>query len=110
MTLLYRLGCSAASLPGVARAGLLGRLAGSQPIAFAMDRDHVGVMEEPVRMAVTDGTSPMSLPQSSKVRFKVIILERFSYRRMMISERYSPERFGNGLSPMSSTISRSGLR
>jgi hypothetical protein len=46
------------------------------------------------RMAVAAGTSPINFPQSSKGRFEVMIVERVSYRRMMISNRYSPERFG----------------
>ena len=39
-------------------------------------------------MAVAEGTSPMSLPQSSSGRFEVIIVDRVSYRRMTISKRY----------------------
>ena len=43
-------------------------------------------------MAVAAGTSPMSLPQSSRGRLEVIMVDRISYRRMMISNRYSPDR------------------
>ena len=39
------------------------------------------------------GMSPMSLPQSSKGRFEVMIIDRVSYRRMTISKRYSPDRW-----------------
>ena len=62
------------------------------------------------RMAVADGTSPISLPQSSSGRFEVIVVERFSYRRMITSNRYSPDRLGNCFRPMSSMMTRSGLR
>ena len=45
-------------------------------------------------MAVAAGTSPMSLPQSSSGLFDVIRVLFNSCRRMMISKRYSPDRFG----------------
>ena len=32
---------------------------------------------------MAEGTSPMSLPQSSSGRFEVIIVDRVSYRRIM---------------------------
>ena len=47
------------------------------------------------RIAVAAGTSPINLAQSSSGRLLVIIVERFSWRRMMISSRHSPERRGN---------------
>ena len=51
----------------------------------------------------------MSLPQSSNGRLLVIsVLE--SHRRMMISKSVSPLRLGRCFMPMSSMISRSGLR
>ena len=56
------------------------------------------------------GTSPISLPQSCSGRLLVIIVDRVSYRRRMISNKNSPERLGRFFIPMSSTISRSGLR
>ena len=56
------------------------------------------------------GTSPISLPQSSSGRLEVIMVERSSCRRMMISNRYSPLRLGNCFMPMSSRISKSTLR
>ena len=49
------------------------------------------------RMAVAAGTSPKSLPQSSNDRFEVIIVDLVSYRRRMISKRYSADRLGNCL-------------
>ena len=61
-------------------------------------------------MAVAAGTSPMSLPHSSNGRFEVIIVDFSSYRRMITSKKYSPDRRDNGLMPMSSMISRSGFR
>lgn len=61
------------------------------------------------KISLALGTSPISLPQSSTRRFVVIIVLRTSWRRIMISNRYSPLRFGNGFIPLSSLISRSGL-
>jgi len=43
---------------------------------------------------VAEGTSPSSFPQSSNGLFEVIIVGFVSYRRMIISNRYSPERLG----------------
>ena len=62
------------------------------------------------RIAVADGTSPISLPQSSSGRLEVIIVDLVSYRRMIISKRYSPDLFGNCFMPISSIINRSGFR
>jgi len=62
------------------------------------------------RVVAIGEVSPMSLPQSSSGRFDVIMVERFSYRRMMISKRYSPERLGSCFMPMSSLMTRSGFR
>ena len=56
------------------------------------------------------GTSPINLPQSSNGRLLVIIVERNWCRRMMISNKYSPDRLGKCFNPMSSRISRSHLR
>ncbi|KKM05446.1 hypothetical protein LCGC14_1754030 [marine sediment metagenome] len=61
-------------------------------------------------MAVAAGTSPMSLPHSSNGRFDVMIVDFTSYRRMITSKKYSPDRRDNGLMPMSSMINRSGFR
>ena len=58
----------------------------------------------------TAATSLSSLPHSSIGRLEVIMVERFSYRRMMISRRISPLFCGRILSPMSSMMSKSGLR
>jgi len=48
-------------------------------------------------MAVAEGMSPKSFPQSSSGRFDVIMVERVSYRRSTISNRYSPDRLGSCL-------------
>ena len=53
-------------------------------------------------MALAAGTSLRSLPHSSIGRFEVTIVERFSWRRIMISKRISPPFWGRILSPISS--------
>jgi hypothetical protein len=47
------------------------------------------------RIAVVAGRSPMSLPQSWRGRLLVVMVLRNLWRRMMISKRYSPLRFGS---------------
>ena len=61
------------------------------------------------RVAEAPGASPKSLPQSSRGRFDVIIVDRVSYRRITTSKRHSPERLDNCFIPMSSMINNSGL-
>ena len=70
----------------------------------------LGVVQEPIQNRRGAGASPSSLPQSSRGRFDVIIVDRVSYRRITTSKRHSPERLGNCFMPMSSMINNSGFR
>jgi hypothetical protein len=47
-------------------------------VALTGDSDDVGVVEEAVQIAPAGGTSWGNLPQSSKGRLLVMMLERFS--------------------------------
>ena len=47
-------------------------------------------------MAVAVGTSPIILPRLYSGRFDVITVDFTSYRRMITSKEYWPDRRGNG--------------
>jgi len=52
----------------------------------------------------------MNLPQSSRGLLEVMMVERSSYLRMIIYKKYFPDCLGSFLSPMSSIMSKFGLR
>jgi len=72
-----------------------------EPVAASVDRDDLSVVEQAIkdrnwRQARRSG----SLPPLFDGRLEVIMVERFSYRRMMISRRISPLLQGDTCQPI----------
>src|SRR6266478_7668436 len=88
----------------------VGRSAGHVGTGPGRDAGGVAGCGSQSALCVAVGASLRSLPDSSMGPLEVIKVERFSYRRRMISRRISPALGGKVLRPMSSMINRSALR